>query len=316
LTFTNSKGAIYYSDPDHIVRRGSASYMQPTSPIGQPLATAYTGALSAAGENQNLENRPIILNRPFRSVAELGYCFSGTPWKNIDFINPESGDSALLDIFSVGDTPDINGLIAGRVNLNTQQKPVIQALLAGSYKDEVNNYPYFFGANSLTAPSWVQPPITSTEAASIASVLTARTLGTNATGGQGPLRNLAELVGRYTGTLTTVAGDSTSVNYDGSLSFSGFSGDAGLTSAFAAHDSFSPYIDRLRASAVRALSAGGQTRTWNLLIDVVAQTGNYPSTATNFSQFAVQGEQRYWIHLAIDRYTGQVIDKQIEAIKE
>jgi hypothetical protein len=30
----------------------------------------------------------------------------------------------------------------------------------------------------------------------------------------------------------------------------------------------------------------------------------------------VEGEQRYWGHVAIDRFTGQVIDKQIEVVKE
>jgi hypothetical protein len=31
----------------------------------------------------------------------------------------------------------------------------------------------------------------------------------------------------------------------------------------------------------------------------------------------VEGEQHYWVdHLAIDRFTGQVLDKQVEAVKE
>jgi hypothetical protein len=30
----------------------------------------------------------------------------------------------------------------------------------------------------------------------------------------------------------------------------------------------------------------------------------------------VEGEQRYWIHVAIDRLTGQIIDNQIEVVKE
>jgi hypothetical protein len=48
----------------------------------------------------------------------------------------------------------------------------------------------------------------------------------------------------------------------------------------------------------------------------VAQTGRYPQSATTLANFTVEGEQRYWIHLAIDRVTGQVIDKQIELVKE
>jgi hypothetical protein len=30
----------------------------------------------------------------------------------------------------------------------------------------------------------------------------------------------------------------------------------------------------------------------------------------------VEGEKRYWLHVAIDRFTGQVIDKQIEVVNE
>ena len=33
-------------------------------------------------------------------------------------------------------------------------------------------------------------------------------------------------------------------------------------------------------------------------------------------RFVVQGEQHYWVHVAIDRFTGQVIDKQIEVVNE
>jgi len=29
-----------------------------------------------------------------------------------------------------------------------------------------------------------------------------------------------------------------------------------------------------------------------------------------------KGEQRYWVHVAIDRFTGQVIDRHIEVVKE
>jgi hypothetical protein len=69
----------------------------------------------------------------------------------------------------------------------------------------------------------------------------------------------------------------------------------------------------------RALSDTTQTRTWGLLIDVIAQTGRYAPDATSIAQankFVVQGEQHYWVHVAIDRFTNQVIDKQIEVVTE
>ena len=37
---------------------------------------------------------------------------------------------------------------------------------------------------------------------------------------------------------------------------------------------------------------------------------------TDLKKFNVEGEQRYWVHVAIDRFTGQVIDKQVEVVNE
>jgi chloramphenicol 3-O-phosphotransferase len=55
---------------------------------------------------------------------------------------------------------------------------------------------------------------------------------------------------------------------------------------------------------------------WNLLIDVVAQSGRYSPNAGALDQFFVEGEKRYWMHVAIDRYTGEVVDKQVEQATE
>ena len=71
-----------------------------------------------------------------------------------------------------------------------------------------------------------------------------------------------------------------------------------------------------RESVIRAFSDAGQTRTWNLMIDVVAQSGRYPINASTLAGFLVEGEQHYWVHVAIDRFTGQAIDKQIETVNE
>jgi hypothetical protein len=71
-----------------------------------------------------------------------------------------------------------------------------------------------------------------------------------------------------------------------------------------------------RELVIRAFSDAGQTRTWNLMIDVVAQSGRYPPNASTLAGFLVEGEQHYWVHVAIDRFTGQVIDKQIEVVNE
>jgi hypothetical protein len=71
-----------------------------------------------------------------------------------------------------------------------------------------------------------------------------------------------------------------------------------------------------REAFVRALGDVGTTRTWNLLIDVIVQSGQYARSANSLDQFTVEGEKRYWLHVAIDRYTGEVIDQQLEEVNE
>jgi hypothetical protein len=75
--------------------------------------------------------------------------------------------------------------------------------------------------------------------------------------------------------------------------------------------------EETRETVARVLSEVTQTRTWGLLIDLITQTGRYPPGTANLTQpFVVEGEKRYWLHIAIDRFTGQVIDQQVEAVSE
>lgn len=67
---------------------------------------------------------------------------------------------------------------------------------------------------------------------------------------------------------------------------------------------------------VRALSSSSGLRTWNLLIDVVAQTGHLSPGAGSLKDFVVEGEKRYWLHVAIDRFTGKIVDRQCEPVYE
>ncbi len=70
-----------------------------------------------------------------------------------------------------------------------------------------------------------------------------------------------------------------------------------------------------REGPIRALEPVN-TRTWNLMIDVIAQSGRLQSGATGLNQFVVEGERRYWLHIAIDRYTKQIVDSYLEPIYE
>ena len=321
----------FNADADGVVRRAMGAYVPvnaagaTTSTIGlaQATATTYASSTGSAIPAQSL-SRPIILNRPFKSVDELAYTFKGTPYKNLDFFTPESGDTALLDVFCVGDNSSPDGLIAGKVSLNTRQVPVIKAILSGATYDEL--------ASGSALPD--------SENQKIAVALVARTTGTNAW--QGPLSNVGELVGRFVGRNVSgvdVASQSAQTgngsignnyyacNYESpgsswgssgnTMTYSGLSADLDKTVFTAALNKVAaPYIQRLRQSAIRPLAACGQTRVWNLMIDLFAQTGRYPPSATNLSNFVVEGEKRYWLHVAIDRLTNQVIDSQLEMVTE
>ena len=77
--------------------------------------------------------------------------------------------------------------------------------------------------------------------------------------------------------------------------------------------------DEGKQTIARALAEVGQARTWNLMIDVIAQTGSYAPGTPDLSdptKFIVQGEKRYWLHIALDRDDGTVLGTQLEEVFE
>src|SRR5205814_4586758 len=76
--------------------------------------------------------RPIVMNRPFRSVGEMGYAFRDQPFKTLDFSSSTSSDNGLLDLFTVNENDTANGITAGVINLNTAQDAPVSAILAHS----------------------------------------------------------------------------------------------------------------------------------------------------------------------------------------
>jgi Putative Ig domain len=77
--------------------------------------------------------------------------------------------------------------------------------------------------------------------------------------------------------------------------------------------------DEAKKTVARALAEIGQARTWNLMIDVIAQTGKYAPGTPNLSnpaKFIVEGEKRYWLHIALDRDIGTVLGTQLEEVLE
>ena len=184
-------------------------------------------------------------------------------------MSPESADRALLDVFTVSEMPD-DGIVAGRINLNTRQAPVIAAL--------IQNAGLVTGAN-----------ITAAEATAAASKLTAWTSSTDA--GKGPLSDRSELVGRF------VSGTS----FKGPL-------EEMANQLVAANRP----IKVSREAIVRALADAGTTRSWNFLIDIIAQSGQ----VTPAGVFLPQGESRTWNSVAIDRFSAEVLEQFTETIQE
>ena len=59
---------------------------------------------------------------------------------------------------------------------------------------------------------------------------------------------------------------------------------ADLVARIATDASFTGLLNKeARECVMRALTDAGQTRTWNLMIDVIAQSGRYPSTASSLA---------------------------------
>jgi hypothetical protein len=303
-----------YADPDDVFRRAAG---------GLAAAGGYSGTIEGLpmgqGATSTASNRPVLLNRPFRSVAEMGAAFRGSPWKHVSFFQPETADAALLDVFCLTEAPPLDAaggapLVAGKVNLNTLQEPVLRALLSGAHKDEL-------GSATLSAGA-------SGEAARAAAALVDRISGNNPW--LGPLMNNAELAGRlfgkdlvnigtseavYTSTVyRTTTAPSRNADMQASRDrvdwhFSGYSADLGAGVLGASKDR---KTQRLRESALRALADGGQTRVWNLMFDIVVQSGGFPRSARGLGEFVREGEVRLWMFVAIDRLSGEVLEQQTE----
>ncbi|XHR29806.1 MAG: hypothetical protein ACFUZC_04475 [Chthoniobacteraceae bacterium] len=276
-SINSSNLSVYYLDQDSVLRRADGDNdhdVHPTYMADASNSAAFGNGVSGR-DAPRVEDRPLVLNRPFRSVGEMGYAFRDVPWKSLNFFSSDSGDSGLLDAFSVDD----NEIVAGRLNLNTRQPSVLQALLAGTLRSE---YSDLISSNAALVDG-------SSLASQIATFITQWTASSST--GKGPLLNRGELA--------------TKIVTDSSFPIA----------------SNSDYIKTRREATIRALAESGQTRTWNLMLDVIAQSGRYPTSVSSsnkdpLSRFLVEGECRYWVHLAIDRYTGKIIDEVVEPVYE
>jgi hypothetical protein len=280
---------LAYKDPDGVLRPGVGAeniWGKTKSSFGNPMSRRYkinlsTGALS---ESEPLTGRPRVLNRMFRSVGELAYCFRGTPWRDIDFLHGCSPDAGLLDVFSLYENPDETladaketPVVAGRVNLNSASKDVLAALLRGTAIDE-NKY--------------IDPSLATKLANEIHEWL-----HSNAPG-KGPLASKASIVAPA---IPNADATTKSLVYQ----VSNLLTDEDMRS-----------VNDRREFVLRALSDGTTVRSANFLLDLVVQTGQLNSNASSLEQFQSSAERHFWVHFAIDRPTGKVIDVQWEPVVE
>src|SRR5437867_882981 len=249
-----------------------------------------------------------VISHAFSNAGELGYGIytsspSPTPFPSplptLDFSPPSFLDAPILDFFSYNPISSAYPR-AGIVNLYTRNAPVLAAILAGTLKTDA--------AASQNPPSPVisGSPSANSEAMTMASRIVQETQNVLAgTPGYGSVTQ--------TDMTRAIA--------------------ARLAAAAAQHAPGTNLTEQEQAIS-RALAEVGQTRTWNLLIDVVAQTGKYKPNAPDLtgSNFVVEGEKRYWLHIALGRdpvqadgtpcvgnYTGcqvDVLGAQLEEVTE
>jgi hypothetical protein len=288
LTLTgNSAGVIgsiwpnaYTSPPAFPPGASPAAYSQTT---GDNAPAAGAGANSNPyGEANGDAVRPVMMNRPFRSVGEMSYAFRDQPFRTLTFswapITPNP-DAGLLDLFTTNNYSDPSGMRGGVINLNSPQSGALAAVLASTIRREDTPRVKIPGPAQSPSPS----PLGATDATNAATALVSLT-------STAPVKNKAD--------LATLIANTNPAGFDATV----------------------PKTQR--ESMARALGETVQTRTWNLLIDIIAQSGRYPSNLTqnpnpaDLPKFVVEGEQHYWVHVAIDRFTGQVLDKQIEVVTE
>ncbi|MEZ0297636.1 MAG: hypothetical protein ACAI35_14400 [Candidatus Methylacidiphilales bacterium] len=290
IAVKDGKPRFWYSDPDGIVRpgdswRGDLATSEASYGSGDGMLLYHTdldATTYASTVYSKYRRRPIIMNRPYSSVGELGYVFRDQPFRTLDFWSDKSADSGLLDLFSVNDTLP-GGVQGGKINLNAAPVNVIKSILKGGNKQATTTAL----PPKATAPSSLPTTITDAEAEATANGIV------NDISAKGSISNRAELGRRLTLPI-----------------FNDYN-TAGSTAAE------KPNRNKSYGEApMRTLVNQMDTRTWNVLVDVVAQCGKLSPNADGLEDFVVEGERRYWLHVAIDRNTGKVIDRQLEVVNE
>lgn len=279
-----------YKDSDDVLRPGVAALNEYDQSmfLGNPMTTRYqlgnTGGLT---KNESVAGRPVILNRAFRAVAELAYSFRGTPWRDIDFLSATSPDAGLLEVFCLYEDPDEEKLTV------EEQRERPAQVVAGRVNLNAAGPEVVAALISGTARDEANY-ISAADAAMLAKTLvdSIRSKAAN----KGPVLSKSELVSRPAGTAAATSLITT------------------LSDKFTKAEDRS--INDRREAVIRALSDGTTVRTWNFMLDLVVQSGQLTPAAASLRQFQSSAERRYWIHFAVDRITGKLLEVQWEPVKQ
>jgi hypothetical protein len=287
LYAANTQGPAQYKDLDGIVRRGDATTTSDSISAGHTIMYENPYSTPIPTPIPNSQDRPLVLSSPFQSganlgfqsVAELGQVSRDQSWKTLKFTSDNIAG------FSQSLSAD-----AGLLDAFTLQDA---SVVAG--KTSLNTRQSAVLKAILSQTALKLNAATSSDLLTPSQIYTA---GSPPTGIVPALMNLSFKPAAPQGMLMNKGELVTRLELDNSVT--------GLA----------PLNKVTHECVIRAFSDACQTRTWNLMIDVIAQSGRYPPTAGALGDFIVEGEKRYWLHVAIDRFTGEVVDQQLEAVYE
>jgi hypothetical protein len=211
-----------------------------------------------------------VISHAFSNVGELGYGIdtftAGAPTLKFwdSSTTPPFQYAPVLDFFSYNPISSAYPR-AGIVNLYTRNAPVLAAILSRTLM-----------TNAAASSNPPTPVVSAADAMTAANAIlaeTQRVLAGNPTYGSVQHTDLTRAIA-------------------GRLAKAAFDQVPNLAAS-----------DETKETVARALAEMGQTRTWNLFIDVIAQTGKYKPNAQDLtgSNFVVEGEKRYWLHITLGR---------------
>jgi hypothetical protein len=283
---------VYDPDPNAPCGGSCGNTITVIDPVGNGNTAQYVYGIETMSfdpDDQNLA-RPGLTYCPYPPMLRANYPFLNRRFENVGefgyaYSPLSSLTSKTLDFTSAASndralldffTFNTASVREGIVNVNTRNWPVLASILRGAWVQDP-------GGEATPPP--VPPPTTLVSQTDAVAAAQAIVTATTAANGAAVTRaDVARLAGAAAAAVSNLAGS-----------------------------------DQARKTVARALAETGKARTWNVMIDVIAQTGNYaPGTPdlTDSTKFIVQGEKRYWLHIALDRDDRTVLGSQLEEVTE